>query len=404
MEIIMKQKSGFLKGALCGALTALLIVGLISCGIIADKRQEAQSAGQSADNTAEAETKLQYLKALIDEYFIEDIDEEKLTEGIYKGYIDGLEDPYSVYYDEEETREMNETTSGEYQGVGFVVSQDKDTEIITVLQVYEDSPAQEAGIKDGDILYKVDGEELSGLDLTEVVRKIKGEEGTEVELTVLRGDNAEEVTVTAVRRTIEAQTVSHEMKENGVGYIRISEFDSVTYEQYKTALEDLEANGMQSLIVDLRSNPGGNLVTVCDILDLMLPEGTIVYTEDKNGEKNEFTSDEENQFTKPLVVMMNGYSASASEIFAGAVQDYGTGQIVGTQSYGKGVVQQIFDLKDGTSLKLTIAEYFTPNGRNINGEGITPDVEVEYEYDEANPEADNQLDKAIEVVCQLGAC
>lgn len=400
MEIIMKQKSGFLKGALCGALTALLIVGLVSCGIIADKRQEAQSAGQSADNTAEAETKLQYLKALIDEYFIEDIDEEKLTEGIYKGYIDGLEDPYSVYYDEEETREMNETTSGEYQGVGFVVSQDKDTEIITVLQVYEDSPAQEAGIKDGDILYKVDGEELSGLDLTEVVRKIKGEEGTEVELTVLRGDNAEEVTVTAVRRTIEAQTVSHEMKENGVGYIRISEFDSVTYEQYKTALEDLEANGMQSLIVDLRSNPGGNLVTVCDILDLMLPEGTIVYTEDKNGEKNEFTSDEENQFTKPLVVMMNGYSASASEIFAGAVQDYGTGQIVGTQSYGKGVVQQIFDLKDGTSLKLTIAEYFTPNGRNINGEGITPDVEVEYEYDEANPEADNQLDKAIEVVCQ----
>ena len=396
----MKQKSGFLKGALCGALTALLIVGLVSCGIIADKRQEAQSAGQSADNTAEAETKLQYLKALIDEYFIEDIDEEKLTEGIYKGYIDGLEDPYSVYYDEEETREMNETTSGEYQGVGFVVSHDKDTEIITVLQVYEDSPAQEAGIKDGDILYKVDGEELSGLDLTEVVRKIKGEEGTEVELTVLRGDNAEEVTVTAVRRTIEAQTVSHEMKENGVGYIRISEFDSVTYEQYKTALEDLEANGMQSLIVDLRSNPGGNLVTVCDILDLMLPEGTIVYTEDKNGEKNEFTSDEENQFTKPLVVMMNGYSASASEIFAGAVQDYGTGQIVGTQSYGKGVVQQIFDLKDGTSLKLTIAEYFTPNGRNINGEGITPDVEVEYEYDEANPEADNQLDKAIEVVCQ----
>ena len=396
----MKQKSGFLKGALCGALTALLIVGLVSCGIIADKRQEAQSAGQSADNTAEAETKLQYLKALIDEYFIEDIDEEKLTEGIYKGYIDGLEDPYSVYYDEEETREMNETTSGEYQGVGFVVSQDKDTEIITVLQVYEDSPAQEAGIKDGDILYKVDGEELSGLDLTEVVRKIKGEEGTEVELTVLRGDNAEEVTVTAVRRTIEAQTVSHEMKENGVGYMRISEFDSVTYEQYKTALEDLEANGMQSLIVDLRSNPGGNLVTVCDILDLMLPEGTIVYTEDKNGEKNEFTSDEENQFTKPLVVMMNGYSASASEIFAGAVQDYGTGQIVGTQSYGKGVVQQIFDLKDGTSLKLTIAEYFTPNGRNINGEGITPDVEVEYEYDEANPEADNQLDKAIEVVCQ----
>ena len=398
MDIEMKQKSGFIKGALCGALTVLLVMGLISCGIIADKKQENQSAGQSVESAEDTETKLKYLKALIDKYFIEDVDEEKLTEGIYKGYIDGLEDPYSVYYDEEETEEMNETTSGEYQGVGFVVSQDKDTGIITILQVYEDSPAQEAGIKDGDILYKVDGKDISGQELTEVVQKIKGEEGTEVELTVLRGENAEEITVTAVRGTIEAQTVSYEMKDNGVGYIRISEFDSVTYEQYKTALKDLEANGMQSLIVDLRSNPGGNLITVCDILDLMLPEGTIVYTEDKNGEKSVFTSDEENQLTKPLVVMMNGYSASASEIFAGAVQDYGIGQIVGTQSYGKGVVQQIFDLNDGTSLKLTIAEYFTPNGRNINGEGITPDVEVEYEYNEEDPDADNQLDKATEIV------
>lgn len=391
----MKQKNGFIKGALCGALTVLLVMGVISCGI---REVKSDDAGQSVESTENTETKLNFLKALIDEYFIDDVDEEKLTEGIYKGYIDGLEDPYSAYFDEEETKEMNETTSGEYQGVGFVVSQDKDTGIITILQVYEDSPAQKAGIKDGDILYKVDGEEVSGQELTEVVRRIKGEEGTDVDLTVLRGDNSEEITVTATRGTIEAQTVSQELKENGVGYIRISEFDSVTYEQYKSALEDLEANGMQSLIVDLRNNPGGNLVTVCDILDLMLPEGKIVYTKDKNGEQNVFTSDEEHQFTKPLVVMMNGYSASASEIFAGAIQDYGIGQIVGTQSYGKGVVQQIFDLKDGTSLKLTIAEYFTPNDRNINGEGITPDVEVKYEVNEADPEADNQLDKAIEIL------
>lgn len=391
----MKQKNGFIKGALCGALTVLLVMGVISCGI---REVKSDNAGQSVESTENTETKLNFLKALIDEYFIDDVDEEKLTEGIYKGYIDGLEDPYSAYFDEEETKEMNETTSGEYQGVGFVVSQDKDTGIITILQVYEDSPAQKAGIKDGDILYKVDGEEVSGQELTEVVRRIKGEEGTDVDLTVLRGDNSEEITVTATRGTIEAQTVSQELKENGVGYIRISEFDSVTYEQYKSALENLEANGMQSLIVDLRNNPGGNLVTVCDILDLMLPEGKIVYTKDKNGEQNVFTSDEEHQFTKPLVVLMNGYSASASEIFAGAIQDYGIGQIVGTQSYGKGVVQQIFDLKDGTSLKLTIAEYFTPNDRNINGEGITPDVEVKYEVNEADPEADNQLDKAIEIL------
>ena len=155
---------------------------------------------------------------------------------------------------------------------------------------------------------------------------------------------------------------------------------------------------MQGLIVDLRNNPGGNLSTVCDMLDLMLPEGLIVYTEDKDGNRQEMTSDDEHQFNLPMTVLMNGNSASASEIYAGAIQDYGLGKIVGTQSYGKGVVQQIFDLKDGTCVKLTIAEYFTPNGRNINGEGITPDVEVEYEKDENNPDADNQLEKAMEIL------
>ena len=188
------------------------------------------------------------------------------------------------------------------------------------------------------------------------------------------------------------------MLEDNLGYIAVSEFDSVTYDQYQQALEDLQNQGMQGLIVDLRNNPGGNLSTVCDMLDLMLPEGLIVYTEDKDGNRQEMTSDDEHQFNLPMTVLMNGNSASASEIYAGAIQDYGLGKIVGTQSYGKGVVQQIFDLKDGTCVKLTIAEYFTPNGRNINGEGITPDVEVEYEKDENNPDADNQLEKAMEIL------
>ena len=155
---------------------------------------------------------------------------------------------------------------------------------------------------------------------------------------------------------------------------------------------------MTGLVVDLRNNPGGNVSTVCDMLDMMLPEGLIVYTQDKDGNKETATSDEEHQFTKPLVVLMNGNSASASEIYAGAIQDYGIGKIVGTQSYGKGVVQQIFDLGDGTSVKLTIADYYTPKGRNINGKGITPDVEIEYQADESNPDTDNQLDKAVEVL------
>lgn len=379
----MKNHS-FFKGALAGALVVLLAGVVVSCSVF--KSEENQ--------------KMELLNSLIDRYYIGDVDETDLSEGVYKGYIEGLGDPYSVYYDEEETKQMSESLSGEFGGVGALMSQDRETGVITVLQVYDGSPAQEAGMRDGDTLYKVEGEEVTGEDLSDVVSKVKGEKGTQVTLTVLRADTGDEEELTITRDTIEAQTVSHEMKENNVGYIRISEFDSVTYEQYKNALEDLEGQGMEKLIVDLRSNPGGNLDTVCDILDLMLPEGLIVYTEDKNGEREEYTSDEENQFDKPLVVMMNGYSASASEIFAGAIQDYGLGQIVGTQSYGKGVVQSVFDLQDGTSVKLTIAEYFTPNGRSIDGEGITPDVEVEYQYDENNPDADNQLEKAMEVVAQ----
>lgn len=379
----MKNHS-FFKGALAGALVVLLAGGVVSCSVF--KSEENQ--------------KMELLNSLIDRYYIGDVDETDLSEGVYKGYIEGLGDPYSVYYDEEETKQMSESLSGEFGGVGALMSQDRETGVITVLQVYDGSPAQEAGMRDGDTLYMVEGEEVTGEDLSDVVSKVKGEKGTQVTLTVLRADTGEEEELTITRDTIEAQTVSCEMKEGNVGYIRITEFDTVTYEQYKEALEDLEDQGMERLIVDLRSNPGGNLDTVCDILDLMLPEGLIVYTEDKNGEREEYTSDEENQFDKPLVVMMNGYSASASEIFAGAIQDYGLGQIVGTQSYGKGVVQSVFDLQDGTSVKLTIAEYFTPNGRSIDGEGITPDVEVEYQYDENNPDADNQLEKAMEVVAQ----
>lgn len=390
----MKKNKGFIKGALCGALAVLLVAGLVSCG----SRLHKASAGKEEVVDSETEQKLEMLQQLIDGSYLGDVDEDALQSGIYKGYINGLADPYSVYYDKEETEQLLETTSGEYSGIGAVLSQNRETGIITILQVYDDSPAQKAGIKDDDILYKVEGEEVTGVDLTEVVSNIKGEEGTEVKMTVLRGDANDEVEVTAVRGKVEAQTVKYEMKDGEVGYIRVSEFDSVTYDQYKAAIEDLEGQGMKGLIVDLRNNPGGNLATVCDMLDLMLPEGLIVYTEDKDGNRSEETSDEEHQFKLPMTVLVNGNSASASEIYAGAIQDYGLGEIIGTQTYGKGVVQQIFDLKDGTCVKLTIAEYFTPKGRNINGKGITPDVEVEYEADEANPEADNQLDKALEVI------
>lgn len=381
----MKAKKNFLQGALFGALIMLCGTGVVSCGI-------------RLSEDASSEEKLSVLKGLIDENYIGDVDEEALEEGIYKGYIQGLEDPYSVYYNEEETKDLYETTEGEYSGIGAVLSQDLESGVITLVQIYEGSPAAKAGLKDNDILTKVGDIEVTGMDLSEVVTYIKGEKGTDVDLTVLRGEDAEEITVTATRDTVEAQTIKYEMLEGQTGYLSVSEFDSVTYAQYEEALNKLTDQGMTGLIVDLRNNPGGNLNTVCEMLDMVLPKGTIVYTEDKDGKRETATSDDEHQINVPMVVLVNGNSASASEIYAGAIQDYGIGKIVGTQTYGKGVVQQIFDLGDGTSVKLTIAEYFTPNGRSIDGEGITPDVEVEYEADENNPEADNQLEKALEVM------
>ncbi|EOS67817.1 C-terminal processing peptidase [Lachnospiraceae bacterium MD308] len=388
----MNNRKSFLKGAFCGALAILLITGIVSCGL----RPGRISVAGEKTVTSDVERKLSILNSLIDESYLGDIDKKKLEEGLYEGYIGGLDDPYSVYYDEEETKAFMEATEGEYSGIGAVMTQSKDSGIIVLTHVYQDSPAMKAGLKDEDILYKVEGKEVTGEDLTDVVSRIRGEKGTKVELTVLRGKKNEEVTVVAVRDTIETQTVQTKMLEGDIGYMAVSEFDSVTYDQYVKGLDTLEGQGMKGLVVDLRGNPGGNLNTVCDILDLMLPKGLIVYTQDKNGEKREMTSDEENKFTRPMVVLVNGNSASASEIYAGAIQDYGLGKIVGTQTYGKGVVQQIFDLKDGTCVKLTIAEYYTPKGRNINGKGITPDVEEEYDLNEKNPEADNQLERAVE--------
>lgn len=383
----------FLKGALCGALAMLLTAGLVSCGLNLNIGR-----GKTQVISSETERKLKVLEQLIDNKYLGEVDEEELQSGIYEGYINGLEDPYSVYYDKEATKSLMESTSGEYDGIGAVMSQNRETGVITFAQIYENSPAEKAGFQAEDILYKVGDSEVSGRDLSEVVSDIKGERGTEVTLTVLRGTEAKELTFTAVRETIEYPTVESEMLEDGLGYVRIAEFDTVTYNQYKEAFAELDAQGMKGLIVDLRSNPGGSLGTVCDILDELLPEGLIVYTEDKNGKRQEFSSDEENKLEIPMTVLVNGYSASASEIFAGAVQDYGLGQIVGTKTYGKGVVQQIFDLSDGTCVKLTISEYFTPKGRSINEKGIIPDVEVEYEADENNPEADNQLDQAVEIL------
>lgn len=391
----MNNKKRFLQGALCGALVAFILV-FAGKGI----SKVVSYLNVAKDGEYTKEQKLELIDQLIDKYYLydEEVEEEDLTEGLYAGYVNGLGDPYSVYYTEEEAQELLESMSGEYSGVGAVLSQDYTTYAVTITSVYKDSPAEEAGLQAGDIIYQVDDHEITDEELSEIVTWIRGEEGTEVHIHVLR--DGEEIDAVAVRRMIEVSTVEYEMKADQIGYIRVIEFDSVTTEQFQTALNELEQQGMEGLVIDLRSNPGGSLDTVVSMLDMILPEGIIVSMESSTEETTEYTCDGENEFTKPLTVLINGYSASASEIFAGAVQDHGIGEIVGTKSYGKGVVQNIMGLGDGTYLKLTIAEYFLPSGRSINKIGITPDVVVEYEYDEANPEKDNQLEKALEIIQQ----
>ena len=385
----MEHKKGFIKGALAGALLTLLVVSLAACGL-----QHIDEGIISSDT----ETKLSYLKKLIDETYLHDVKEKDLNEGIYKGYIEGLGDQYSAYYDKKETKELTESLDGSFSGIGAVMTQDASSGVITITRVYDDSPAKKAGIKAGDVLYRVEEKTVTGKDLDKVVSWIKGKKGIKVNLTLLRGTNSDKIKVTATRDVINVETVKYKVLENQIGYISISEFDSVTGDQFAKALKQLQKKNIKGLVVDLRNNPGGSLSTVCDILDSILPKGLIVYTKDKNGKKEEYTSDEKHRLNLPMSVLVNGQSASASEIFAGAVQDYGKAEVVGTQTYGKGVVQNLFDLKDGTCVKLTTSEYFTPKGRNIDGKGITPDVKIEYKYNAKDPKADNQLDKAVSVV------
>jgi len=393
----MEQRKSFFRGALTGALT-MSIIFLI---VIASGFGKVESKTESKEKelvSQETKKKMKSIEELIEQAYLysDDIDKAELQEWLIKGYVQGLGDPYSVYYDEAETQSLMESTSGEFGGIGVVIQQDIDTMIMTFTNVYANSPGEKAGLKDGDILYKVDGEDVTGQELDAVVSKIRGQKGTKVEITVYRKNTMEEYSCTVTRDIIEVTTVAYEMKEDNIGYIIVSGFEQVTYKQFEGAIKDLNEQGMEKMIVDLRDNPGGNLSTVCEMLDLILPEGTIVYTEDKQNVREVITSDDKKQMDIPMAVLINGNSASASEIFAGAIQDYEMGTLVGTTTYGKGIVQNIYSLGDGTSLKLTTSEYFTPDGRNIHGIGIKPDIEVKYEYDEANPTADNQLQAAIE--------
>ena len=387
-----KNKTKFLPGFLTGAFVMLIVAICVGFGINAVKTE----TGSKTTISSEVSGKLDFLKEVIDLKYLEKTDEKTLEENIYKGLLQGLNDPYSVYYTKDEYDALREETSGSYCGIGALVSQNADTGVITAINVFKGSPAEKAGMKNGDIIFKVEDKEVTGEDLNNVVAKMKGEKDTKVKINVYRTSEKEYIDLEVTRDKVDVPTVEHKMldKSKGIGYIQITQFEEVTYDQFKEALDDLKKRGMKSVIFDLRNNPGGLYDTVCEMLNDLLPEGTLVYTKDKDGNKQEKKSDA-NFLDMPMVVLQNENSASASEIFAGAIQDFGAGKIVGTQSFGKGIVQSIIPLSDGSAVKLTVEKYYTPKGVNIHGKGITPDVKVEISKD---GKKDNQLQKAIEVI------
>ena len=389
----------FKKGIAVGAAAALIVTGAGFAGY-----QKIMFPKGTVLADSETVQKLNYLESLIDEEYLDEKDEDSLREGLYAGLMSGLNDPYSVYYTAEQYKELNTSNEGSYVGIGAVLQKDEDGGA-QIVQLYEGGSGEQAGLKKGDVLKAIDGEDVTEKETADIAAMIKESDKDSVTLTVQRAEQKETLDIKVEIRDVEIQTVSHEMPDDETGYIRISEFSEVTSNQYKKAFEDLQDKGIKKLVVDLRNNPGGLLNAVCDVLRQILPEGLIVYTEDKNGKKEEEKCDGKNELNMPLAVLVNGSSASASEIFAGAVKDYGIGTIVGTTTYGKGVVQTIQPLTDGSAVKITIAKYFTPKGNDINKKGITPDVEAELsegsaDWTELTHVEDTQLQAALKEIGQ----
>ncbi len=426
-------KNKFWKGIVIGALvtaffgliavtaaTGIWIMGRMTANQLGASGQEVSDAGAEGSgeengglNISEIGSKLTYMETLINQYFL--FDEEKEEEGssynaedwIYSGYIYSLNDPYSSYYSAEEYASLTEETEGEYCGIGVQVSQNVYTGLITVVKVFKGSPAEEAGILPGDYLYKVEDLEATGEDLSILVSDhIKGEEGTTVHLTMYRETTGEYVEMDVERRMVENPTVEYEMLSDGIGYILLSSFEEVSSNQFITAVDALEEQGMEGLIVDLRNNGGGVTQAAEDIADYLLPDDTtIVSFKGKGVPESIYYSDDGHSVEVPIVVLVNGQSASSSEVLTGALKDNDWAVVVGENTFGKGIAQGIFELPDGSALKLTTSYYYTPSGECIHEVGIAPDVEVALDEDlrslvEVPKEEDNQLRAAMDVILE----
>ena len=401
-----KKSQGFASGMIIGAVSAFMAVillilsvaavciakGYIHIGVNGDVYIQSDAVTDSDGIGSEVEGKLNAIDSVLESFYFGDVDDETAKDNIYKAYLSSYGDKYTMYYTADEYKALKESTNGKFYGIGAVCQLSGEGGVLLV-DVYDNGAGYQAGLRSGDRVVNVDGRDITDMELSSAVALIKGDKGTSVTLEVIRG--TERLTFSAVRDAVEAKTVSYTLLDNNIGYLSISQFEEVTTKQIKAAVEDLQSQGMKGLVIDIRNNPGGLLDTVVGMLKYMLPDGLIVYTEDKQGNRKEYKGQDNDEFNLPLAVIVNGNSASASEIFAGAIQDYGKGTIIGTQTYGKGIVQTVKPLTDGSAIKFTIAKYFTPKGQDIHGKGVTPDMVVEYDTD---ADVDTQLDAAIKNV------
>lgn len=388
------QKKDFWKGF--GAAFVLLAVIYFGGQFLA-QMNIALPFGMS--NTA----KIRQIEEMLDTYYVEDYDKELAEELMYTGLIAGVGDPYTYYLSADSLAEQVEKNSGHFVGIGVEIYAGDDGYIV-VSSVTPGGPAEAAGILAEDKITEVDGESITGKTAADVSSLVKGEEGTDVTLTIFRESTGEVLEKTVTRQDIQVKTVSWSMMDDNIGYISITNFRENTYSQFKEALDTLEAEGMEKLVLDLRNNTGGLVKSAHEIGEELLPEGIMVYTMDKEGNREDTLCDDVYNDV-PMVVLVNGNSASAAEILAGAIQDTGRGELIGTTTFGKGLVQRLFTLPDGSGLNVTIQKYYTPNGTSIHGVGITPDYEVELPEEYAQQtnipaEADTQLQKAVEVLSE----
>lgn len=416
-NIQVRKESTKKNGFLWGLLTGVLLMAVFCCVTLLIFTFRAKESAESKQKENQQYTlvrldnngpitpvvleKMQNVMELIHRrFYLDEVTDEQLLDGMYKGMVAALEDPFSEYYTVEELQKLLSDTSGVYYGIGAYVSIDQTYNMTKVSGVIAGSPAEEAKLRANDIIYEIDGVSTYEMSLDEAVKLIKGDEGTETVLTIIR--DGEMLKVPIIRRKVESPTVNSEMLPQDMGYLQIVQFDDVTPGQFKLALDGLKEQGMKGLILDLRANPGGTLDGVVDIAGQILPEGLIVYTEDKEGKRNEYYSDGKGELQIPIVVLVDMNTASAAEILSGAIQDYEKGTIIGTTTYGKGIVQSVISLPDDSAVKITVSAYYTPKGRNIHKLGIEPDIVCEFDADAYYGEEafDNQLEKAKEVLTE----